>query len=286
MTKGVRWLIGGLSSGVLLAMGMFLTFFGGIWFTVGSAAQVFDGRTVTGTVVTVDVPSPGAGSGTGGGLGSSTPDPTATGGAQVLPAGRGVTVRYVPIDSHGTALPEVTAWSSWSGATVPQTGQQVPVSYLYFDPSAPLESGGTGMEAVGKIGSGFRSGGSGILTAGLVLLGLAVAGFITTAIWASRGPSAAPRPVASGPPGYPQPGYPGSTGYSPGPYPPGYGHGYPGQQHPQQPHVPQGRPYPQPGWPQQQHHLPDPGSPPGRPPAQPSTADQPPDTAPGSGRTE
>jgi hypothetical protein len=243
MSKGIRWLIGGLISGLLLVAGLFLVVFGGIWSLVGTATELLEGQTVTGTVVEVGVlGAGGAPDGTDSDVPSSAED--------------GVMVRYVPVDRDGTSLPEVTAWAPWTGSGTPKVGDQVPVGYAYFEPAAPLEAGDTTMiDTADTLGEGVGTGGRTVLYLGIGLVIASVIGFIGTGVWASKAPSAAPAtagPVPGGafpPQAYSPPGYPGQA------YPP---QGYPGQPSPG-PYPGQQPPGPYPGQPPQ---GPYPGQPP------------------------
>ena len=240
MTKGVRWLIGGLSSGLVLLVGLFFLVFGGFWTVLGTASEAFDGRTVTGTVTRTNVAppadAPGRTSTAGGGIGSHYDSDDYSGAS-------GVTVRYLPVDRHGSTLTEVTSWAPWTGVGPPHVGDQVPVSYLYLDPGSPTGAGGnTDPGAPGELGRGFQEGGRMMFGIAIGLVLLSILGFLGTGIWASKAPPAPPRPaVAAWPaPAAPYPGqpYPGQ-GFPPQAYP---GQAYPGQGPPGQPGVGQGPP--------------------------------------------
>lgn len=254
MTKGVRWLIGGLFSGVVLLVGLFFLVFGGFWTVLGTASEAFDGRTVTGTVTRTDVAPPATALGlpsTAGG------DDGSYHGSDDYSGARGVTVRYKPVDRHGKTLAEVTSWAPWTGGSSPSVGDQVPVSYLYLDPGSPTGAGGNMDPGLsGELGRGFQEGGRTMFGIALGLVLLSILGFLGTGIWASKAPPAPPRPAAAAwpAPAAPYPGqpYPGQ-GYPPQanpgqPYP---GQAYPGQAPPGQPgagqrpdHPPQANPGP------------------------------------------
>lgn len=175
MTKGMRWLVGGLVSGVFLLAALPFALFGALALVTSDAIdESLDVGTVTGTVEEV-MDSEYSDSGSGD---SYT-----------------VLVRYTPEDEVGRPLDEEEGYADWAGDSAPDVGRQTPVHYYYSSVDDPLEAGsqtytyeitGEGPKHVSWVLLGIAGG----------LFGVGVLGLILTAVIAAQAPASLSAPPA------------------------------------------------------------------------------------------